>query len=113
MTEAKTLKFKDHLVSKILSGEKTTTWRLFDDKDLRVGDHLVFINKDTGERFGEADVTAMREKPLSEIDEDDFAEGHERYASRDAMLQSYRNYYGDAVDWHTPIKLINFTFTAD
>ena len=45
----KTLKFASHLVQKILSGEKTSTWRLFDDKDLQVGDGLIFVNKDTGE----------------------------------------------------------------
>jgi len=30
----KTLKFREKLSKLILSGKKTTTWRLFDDKDL-------------------------------------------------------------------------------
>ena len=39
----KTLKFTTQLVEKILSGEKTSTWRLFDDKDFKNGDNLAFI----------------------------------------------------------------------
>jgi hypothetical protein len=30
----KTLKFYDNLIPLILSGEKTSTWRIFDDKNL-------------------------------------------------------------------------------
>lgn len=36
--ESKTLKFTPELSAKILSGEKTSTWRLFDDKNLQKGD---------------------------------------------------------------------------
>ena len=41
----KTLKFEPELAEKILSGEKTTTWRLWDDKALKAGDSVEFINK--------------------------------------------------------------------
>jgi hypothetical protein len=33
----KTLKFKPHLVEQILTGTKTSTWRLFDDKNIMGG----------------------------------------------------------------------------
>lgn len=33
--ESKALKFTPELSAKILSGEKTSTWRLFDDKNLQ------------------------------------------------------------------------------
>ncbi len=33
----KTLKFKPHLVAQILAGTKTSTWRLFDDKNITGG----------------------------------------------------------------------------
>jgi len=36
----KTVKFRDYLVPLVLSGGKTSTWRLFDDKDLSVGDEI-------------------------------------------------------------------------
>ncbi len=47
----KTMKFRDYLVSKILDGSKTVTWRLFDDKDLQAGDELTFQNWNSGENF--------------------------------------------------------------
>ncbi len=46
------VKFREHLVLKILSGEKTVTWRLFDDKDLQEGDRIELVNWNTGETFG-------------------------------------------------------------
>jgi hypothetical protein len=40
----KKLKFRHHLVKEIVTGSKTVTWRLFDDKDLQVGDELELID---------------------------------------------------------------------
>jgi len=37
----KKLKFEPNLVPKILSGEKTSIWRLFDDKDLNLSQKSV------------------------------------------------------------------------
>ena len=34
----KTLKFRKELSELILKKEKTTTWRIFDDKDIKQGD---------------------------------------------------------------------------
>jgi len=34
----KTVKFRPDLAQLIMDGKKTTTWRLFDDKDLQAGD---------------------------------------------------------------------------
>lgn len=104
----KTLKFAPELVPLILSGEKTSTWRIFDDKDLSLGDELIFINKATKEEFAKARILTIREKKLGEIDEADFDEGHERFESSEKMLKSYRSYYGDAVTMETPIKIIGF-----
>lgn len=39
----KTLKFRSHLADLILKGEKDVTWRLFDDKDLTIGDQLELL----------------------------------------------------------------------
>jgi len=103
----KTLKFKGHLVLKILDGTKTVTWRLFDDKDLQVRDRLDFINSDTGAKFTEAEIINIREKKLGEIKDSDF-EGHERYQKQEDMLQHYKKYYGDKVNLNTSVKIINF-----
>jgi hypothetical protein len=41
----KTLKFDHNLAQLILKGEKTTTWRLYDDKDLSVDDVIKVVDK--------------------------------------------------------------------
>jgi len=103
----KTLKFAPNLVSMVLSGEKTSTWRLFDDKDLCVGDELVLINKETGEEFARAVITKVKEKKLKDVKEEDFA-GHEKFESEEKMYETYRKYYGDKVNPDTLVKMIDF-----
>lgn len=103
----KTIKFYKDLAEKILAGEKTSTWRLFDDKDLQVGDRVEFVMKETGEKFGEAELTHVEEKNLGDIEERDF-DGHERYESREKMMETFRRYYGDAVSPDTVVKMITF-----
>lgn len=92
----KTLKFAPHLVPLIISGEKTTTWRLFDDKDIQEGDDLTFINKETEENFGTAIITNLYKKTLGTLTSDDWI-GHEKFAPEE-MYTTYRKYYGDKVD---------------
>ena len=91
----------------ILSGEKTSTWRLFDDKDLQMGDEFEFINRTTGEKFGMAKIISVKEKKLGEISESDF-EGHEQYKDKVEIMRTYRSYYGDAVNEDTIVKIVNF-----
>lgn len=105
----KTLKFAPHLVEKILKGEKTSTWRLFDDKDLREGDEITFINKETGEAFGSAVITSLRTKTLGTLEESDW-EGHERFSSEEEMYATYRTYYGDSVGPDSEVKILTFDF---
>lgn len=103
----KTLKFRSHLAKEILEGRKTVTWRLFDDKDLSVGDHLELLDWKIGEKFAEAEITRVREKKLGEIEDSDF-EGHEKYESKEEILEIYGKYYGDKVGWNTMVKIIEF-----
>jgi len=103
----KSLKFREHLVPLVLSGEKTVTWRLFDDKELQVGDEVDLINWNTKEVVGGAKLTEVREKPLGEIEESDF-DGHEKFESEKEMYETYRKYYGDKVDENTIVKIIKF-----
>lgn len=92
----------------VLDGSKTVTWRIFDDKDLRVGDRLSFVNSATDREFAKAEIITIREKKLGDIAETDFAEGHERYQNQEEMLATYRSYYGNTVDYSTIIKIIRF-----
>lgn len=103
----KTIKFASSLMPLVLNGSKTSTWRLFDDKDLQVGDNLEFLNKETGETFAYAEILKIVEKCLADIKDTDF-DGHEKFASRVEMLAAYRGYYGDKVDWNTTVKMIDF-----
>lgn len=105
----KTLKFKPHLVEQILAGTKTATWRLFDDKDLAVGDEVFFINKEDGMPFGKAVLINIKTKTLGTLTDADW-EGHERFDSEDEMYETYRMYYGPTVDENTEVKLIDFEF---
>ncbi len=107
----KSLKFKPELCKQIVAGSKTATWRLFDDKDLTVGDKIKFINKDTLEAFGTGEITRLTTRTLSTLTEDDW-KGHERFTSEVEMYATYRSYYGNAVDENTEVKLITFTFQA-
>lgn len=105
----KTLKFDAKLVPLVLSGEKYVTWRLFDDKDLKIGDELELIDWESGKKFGNAKIVNVREKRLGEIGQKDF-EGHERFGNKGEMLETYRKYYGGKVDWNAAVKIIEFKF---
>lgn len=101
----KAVKFRDYLVPLILSGEKDTTWRLFDDKNLQEKDVVELVNWNTGEIFGKAELTEVREKKMGELDDSDF-DGHEKFADEEEMYATYREYYGDAVGPETVVKII-------
>lgn len=104
----KTLKFRDYFVPKIIDGSKVITWRLFDDKNLEVGDKLSLINYTTKKEFAKAEIIGMREKKLGDITEADFEEKHEQYKNQEDLLAYYRNYHGDKVDLNSVIKIIKF-----
>lgn len=103
----KTLKFQHPLAEEVLAGRKTVTWRLFDDKDLKFGDELSLIDCESKEEFAQAEIVKIYEKKFSEIGEQDF-EGHEKFANQEEMLETYKKYYGEKVDWDTSVKIIEF-----
>lgn len=104
----KTLKFAPHLVTKILSGQKTTTQRLFDDKNLKEVDELIFENSETGEQFAKAKIKKVVVKTLGTLSDEDWI-GQDRFSSEEEMYKVYRGYYGDKVDENTEVKIVTFT----
>jgi ribonuclease HI len=110
----KTLKFEHHLARLIQEGKKTTTWRFYDDKNLVVNDVVQLIDKVEEENpatwrvFATARINEVIQKRLGDIGKDDY-DGHEQFSSPQAMLETYRGYYGDAVDFNTPVKIIRFS----
>ncbi len=105
----KTLKFKSHLVEQILAGTKTSTWRLYDDKDIQSGDIIDVFNKDTGDQFGIVTVTDVNCKTLGSLVETDWI-GHERFPTEAAMYAEYRSYYSEDIGPDTEVKIIHFIF---
>lgn len=111
----KTLKLDHELAQAVLAGEKRSTWRVNDEKDLSVNDDIELIDKvdpsdmGTWKVIGHAKIDQVVEKRMSALTDDDRA-GYERYESEEAMYAAYRAYYGPSIGPDTPIKLVNFTF---
>lgn len=115
----KKLKLDHAQAELVLSGQKTSTWRLFDDKGLAVNDDVTLIDKvkpnepQTWRVIGVARIVRIIEKRIKDITEEDYNGdySHEPHESREARLALYRSRYGDNVDDETPIKMIDFAFT--
>jgi ribonuclease HI len=111
----KTLKFDHEPAQDVLQGKKTSTWRLYDDKDLSVNDHIKIIDKtdpnDTNswKIIGEAVVNEVIEKKLGDVTDRDMA-GHEVFDTKEEMLAVYRRRYGDRVTLDEPVKMVYFKF---
>jgi isopentenyl-diphosphate delta-isomerase len=105
----KTLKFKQDLVKLIESGEKTTTFRLFDDKDLEVGDTVDLFVDETGYQFGVMTIIEVIQKTLNALEESDW-KGHERYGDEEEMYSQFQKFYGAEVGPATEIKIVRFIF---
>jgi ribonuclease HI len=111
----KKLKLDHELANMVRSGEKTATWRFYDDKDIHVNDDLELIDKvDSGnpktwQVAGIARVDRIIEKRLGDLTEAD-GDGHEKFTSPEEVLKTYQGYYGPQVTLETPLKIIHFTF---
>ena len=113
----KSLKLDHDLALAVLSGEKNSTIRLFDDKDLTVGDVVQLIDKVDPENrnswtlLGIATLTEVIEKPLGDITDADLT-GRQLYASTTTMLTDFRRYYGEGVSDEAVAKIISFNFQS-
>jgi ribonuclease HI len=109
----KRLKFDHHLAGLIRQGTKTTTWRLYDDKDISVNDAVELIDKvdpsnpATWVSIGIARVQSVVEKRLGDLHESDYV-GHEAFTSPTQMIETYQRYYGLQVSAETPAKIVHF-----
>jgi hypothetical protein len=103
----KTLKFREKLSQIILQGNKTTTWRLFDDKNLSAGDIVSFLVWETKLEFAQAKLITVRETTLGKLSDTDW-DGHEKFKNNQEMYDTYSRYYQRPVDEHSPVKIIKF-----
>lgn len=112
----KSLRFDHNSAQMILAGKKHSTWRVDDDKDLRVDDQISIVDKvspnvaRSWEVIGTGKINIVTEKRLGEINEKDY-EVHEKYSSRQELIKTFRQYYGPQVNESTPVKIIEFSFT--
>jgi hypothetical protein len=107
MTTNKKFYFVPELITSILTGEKTTAWRLFDDQDFKEGDVVDFYDNASNKLFATAKLTRVVEKTIGGITDEDEV-GHEKFDSEEDMYQKYERYYGREVGPETPIKVIWF-----
>lgn len=111
----KKLKLDHDLAAAVKNGDKKSTWRLYDDKDIAVGDTLELIDKvdaqnpESWQPFGTALVDQVIEKRLRDINTSDMS-GHGAYESMDVLLADFRAFYGPQVTLDTPVKIIHFTY---
>lgn len=103
----KIVKFQSNLVPLIISGQKTSTWRLFDDKELSVDDDIALQEFGRDVPFANAKIVEVIEKPLGKLTEAD-KEGHEPYSSDYEMYDTFSGYYKTNVGPETLVKIIRF-----
>jgi hypothetical protein len=103
----KTLKFRPKYIPLILSGEKNSTWRIFDDKDLQTGDEIEFLDWETKEPFAHAILEDVRQTELRKLDENERLD-HEEFADDEEMLAILSGYYKTEITLHMPVKVLRF-----
>ncbi len=102
----KKLRFAKPLPRLVLRGEKDTTWRINDDKEISVGDELSLCHDDKSE-FARAEVISVKETTFENLSDED-KEGHEKFSSDEEMFETYSRYYNIKVEPKTKVKIIKF-----
>ncbi|HSW65888.1 MAG TPA: ribonuclease HI family protein [Bacillota bacterium] len=110
----KSLKLEHSVAQRVQRGDITSTWRLYDDKDLSVNDQVALIDKvdpknpATWKLVGIAHIDTVVQKRIRDLEEADYAAA-ELGGKMDNILASLRQYYGPQVDLSTPVKIIRYT----
>lgn len=103
----KVLKFNSQLVPLILNGSKTSTWRLFDDKELVAGDYIELRVFGDLESFAIAKISSVKELQFKDLTVEDKL-GHEQYQSDKEMYATYSKYYQTPIGPNDSLKIIHF-----
>jgi len=102
----KTIKFTPELTELIKKGEKTTTFRLFNDKNLSSGDRVILATRDGKKvtNFAGAKLLNVYTKPIKKLNEEDYV-GHEPVEN---PIEDYKKYYSNKITENTEVKIIRF-----
>lgn len=96
-------------------GTKSATFRVNDDKDLRVGDIVELVDKVDGDHpttwviAGELIITSVSSVVLENLTKDQLAQA-ESFDGPDEMLQTFRRFYGEHITMTTPILVLEFSY---
>lgn len=110
----KQLKFSHKAAQLINSGDKRSTFRMFDDKDISVNDEIEIIDKvdpnrpSTWRPICIVKVNSVIQKRLSNIDSDDLTK-YDIYPTFDKLLHAMKIYYGNRFNAESTIKIISFS----
>ncbi|MDB5164360.1 MAG: Ribonuclease, partial [Candidatus Saccharibacteria bacterium] len=113
----KTLKLNHNSAQLIEQGSQTSTWRLFDDKDIMVNDQIELVDKvdpkdpRTWRAIGIATVNQIKAKRLGDITLDDF-DDQDAYETPQELIKTFKSYYGINVELGMPVKMIHFSFVS-
>ena len=100
------MKFSDNLIGLVISGKKTTTRRVNDEKNITAGDILSLCRVD-GAEFAKAGAVSVRETTFANLTKDDW-NGHEKFSSEKEMYIAYSKYYGCTITPKDRVKIIKF-----
>lgn len=111
----KLLKVSHKIAGLINNGQKNTTWRINDEKNVSVDDIIGLVdkvdpeNRDSWMVFGTGIVNTVLQKRLADIKPGDLGPG-EDFSSKAEMLKTFKKYYGNDINDHTSVKIIGFDF---
>lgn len=111
----KQLKFSHQYAQAIVRGEKTSTFRVNDDKDIVVGDRVQLVDKvDTDHPRtwlipGELVVTAVEDCLLRDLSRAQKMRA-ESFDNLEEMIHTFRRFYGEHIDEATLVKIITFQY---
>lgn len=106
--EYPTLKFADVFVDKILSGEKTCTFRIALDSEIEEGEPC-WLCDSGGNRIVLKRIESIENMTIRKAANSDI-EGHQNYVSTEKMVEAMERYYPDRdVHEYTRIDVVRWS----
>lgn len=101
------LKFSPELVPLVIDGSKSSTWRLFDEKNLQVGEIIDLIKRPELSVFAQAKITEVIQTKMGNLSSNE-KQGHETYINDEEMYKTYSGYYNKPVSSETVVTIYRF-----
>ena len=108
----KKMHFHKKHTTPIILGDKTATWRLWDDKNLAAGDMVDFLETETEKKFATAVIINTVEKPIGKLTTEDRI-GHEEFQNQKEMYEAFEKYYKKPVGPETIVKIVRFKLISN